>query len=270
MAQAHSQSQSHSQLHSQSRSRWLELVRERVLSPRRLDLARCEGERGPYLEARRIKSEERTRAKIHCERRIDALRAEVFAAQDGVVTARMTALEREWRQLSRAAERDREGALMDLWARVAPREWIDRKRWRDTAPALQLDAVIALASDVDGVNNAEAAITTLIPKSRIRWRMSDEHDFEHTSDLLKSADPDRIDNQVYAAALERFPKRGTLARAIAHTAFVSNAVSNPGSNAGSSNERAHALHALWSTGYVISSIDGDNNVTLEIPPLERI
>jgi len=113
----------------------------------------------------------------------------VFAENDGIVTRRMTDLEREWRRLSRS---DPDGRLMDLWTRVAPVSWVDRKRWRDSEPAAQLDATIALAADVEGVETAESAIGALrvalaawgIPIGfRMRWR-SFEHDSDRTTELL--------------------------------------------------------------------------------------
>ncbi len=47
-------------------------------------------------------AEERDRAMADCERRINEARAIVLAKNDGVVTAHMTDLEREWLTLARA------------------------------------------------------------------------------------------------------------------------------------------------------------------------
>jgi hypothetical protein len=46
--------------------------------------------------------EQRKRAMADCERRINEARATVLARNDGVVTAQMTDLEREWLTLARA------------------------------------------------------------------------------------------------------------------------------------------------------------------------
>jgi hypothetical protein len=45
--------------------------------------------------------EQRTRAMADCERRINEARAIVLTRNDGVVTAQMTDLEREWLTLAR-------------------------------------------------------------------------------------------------------------------------------------------------------------------------
>jgi len=268
------------------RDPWLTLV-DSVLRPARPGLEQCLREREQHLAARRPQAEERARALAGCEARIESLRAEVFVAQDGVVTSRMTELEREWRTLSRP---DRDGELMDLWARVAPPSWIDRKRWRDSDPAVQVEAAIALAADVEGVEAAEAAIDSLRAAlapwgtpfgPRIRWCAS-EQDAELTPGLF--AGPLReacealaggniasiaferaqhLRQDVHEAARVRFPRRPLLARDLAHAAFVDflwraalAARANP----------VTPLHELWKTGYVLSAID-PSGVTVEIPPL---
>src|SRR5262249_21783016 len=154
-------------------------------------------------------------------------------------TSRMTELEREWRMLSRS---DPDGELMNLWARVAPSSWIDRKRWRDAAPAARLDVVVALASDAEGVDTGAAAVDALrlalteweVPVgARTRWRPFEE-DFDGVPELL--AKPLRaasealsrhdwetvalerahhLERDVHEAALARFPERAHLARALA-------------------------------------------------------
>jgi hypothetical protein len=139
------------------RDSWLKLV-DSVLRPARPHLARCLLERERHLAARRLFAEERAGAITKCEARIESERAQVLAANDGVIRSRMTDLEREWRTLSRS---DPEDGLMDLWARIAPVSWIDRKPWRDCAPAERLDVAIALAADVDGVEVAESAVGSL-------------------------------------------------------------------------------------------------------------
>jgi molybdopterin synthase catalytic subunit len=61
----------------------------------------CLRERETHLAERRLFAERRAQALASCEARIEALRAEVFAAKDGVVSLRMTDREREWRMLAR-------------------------------------------------------------------------------------------------------------------------------------------------------------------------
>jgi len=211
----------------------------------------------------------------------------VLAENDGIVTSWMTDLEREWRTLSRS---DPDGRLMDLWARVAPLSWIDRKRWRDSDPAVQVDAAIALAADVEGVEAAESAIDALRVAlaawgtpigPRIRWR-SFEHDSECTAEWLAAPlreacealsagglesvvleRAQHLERDILEAALVRFPERALLASGLAHAALVdcvlraaSLARPNP----------VTALCAIWTKGYVLSAI-GTSGVTVEIPPL---
>jgi hypothetical protein len=225
------------------RSSWQKVV-DAVLRPARPHLARCLAERERQLAARRAAAEERERAIADCERRIESCRAAVFAANDGIVPALMTDLEREWRRLSRP---DIDGEPMDLWARIAPSSWMDRKRWQDTEAARKLDAAIALAADVDGVEAAEAAVGSLRTAlaawgtpvgPRVRWRLL-EQDLEHAGALyaepLRAAREEasrrgaeagvleraeRLRDEVHAAALARFPERPLLARDVAHAAFV--------------------------------------------------
>jgi hypothetical protein len=68
------------------------------------------GPETPALDAKRLSAEERARAIADCERRINDARATVLAKNDGVVTAHMTDLEREWLTLSRP---DPAAPLMD-------------------------------------------------------------------------------------------------------------------------------------------------------------
>lgn len=269
------------------RDSWLGLV-DSVLRPARPHLERCLPERERHLETRRLFGEARARAIASCERRIEAARAAVFAANDGVVGARMTDLEREWRSLSRP---DTDAGLMDLWARIAPSSWIDRKRWRDSSAADRLDAAIALAADVDGVEAAESAIrafgAALVPwgtriGSSIRWQPF-ERDADCTTDLL--AEPLRaaleaispsdatpvvlaraqdLEHDVHGAARARLPDRPLLARGLARAAFV-DSVWRAAVLDGPTDPIA-PLRALWATGYAISAIDS-SGVTLEIPRL---
>lgn len=222
---------------------WQKVI-DSVLRPPRPHLERCIAEREAYVEARR-------RAIRDCEIRIEQARSAVFAANDGVVTARMTELEREWRTLSRA---DQEGKLMDLWARIAPPSWIDRKRWRDSDPEHRLDALIALASDPQGVEAAEQAVLTLRPKARIRWRLR-AHDAAHVRELVPAAG-ESFERDVYDLALARHPDRPLLARDIAYAAFYETIAPN----------HVRPFVDLWTNGYVIADVEAAF-VTLEIPPL---
>jgi hypothetical protein len=219
---------------------------------------------------------------------IEAARAAVFAAGDGVVTSRMTALEREWRRLSRG---DRDGEMMELWARIAPRSWLDRKLWRHSAPESHVDAAVALASDVEGVERAEAAVGALrealatsgtaIP-ARVVWTWT-ARDFEQTGALLARplhaaltalASRDyasvaleharALEHDVHEVALSRVPERVHLARALAHAAYVDYvwraASLDPKTNP------VTPLCDLWRTGYVLADID-ERAVTIAIPEL---
>jgi hypothetical protein len=269
------------------RSSWQKVV-DAVLRPARPHLERCLAERDNHLSARRFAARARVRAIQNCERRIERCRAAVLAANDGIVPSLMTDLEREWRTLSRP---DPDAGLMDLWASIAPPSWIDRKRWRDTDGVLRLDAAVALAADVDGVEAAESAIGSLRAAlsawgrpigARVRWRLRAQ-DSEHTGALY--AEPvraareaaarhgaealvleraARLQHDVHHAALTRFPERPLLARDVAHAAFVDclwratppTALPDPVS----------PLRELWKTGYVLAAIDA-SGVTLEIPGL---
>ena len=265
---------------------WLELV-DSVLRPSRPQLSRCVREREPCLAARKLLAEARTKKLAMCEARIEGARAAVFAADDGVVTTRMTDLEREWRLLSRM---DPDAGLMDLWAGIAPASWLDRKRWRDSPAGERLDAALALAADPEGVEAAEAAVASLRVAlaawgrplgARIRWRFF-ERDADCVAELL--AEPlraalevvaarhgaevvvergRRLEHEVHEAARARLPERAGLTRVLAHAAFVEHmwrAASLDRPNP------VTPLRALWKTGYVIASTT-DSDVTLELPPL---
>ena len=269
------------------RDGWLKVV-EAVGRPLRPRLDVCLAARDAHVESRRAAADMRARAIAQCTARIEAARAEVFAANTGVVTARMTELEREWRMLSRV---DLDGGLMDLWARIAPATWIDRKGWRHSAPAARLEAVVALASDPQGVEAAEAAAATLrsalIPydislPARVLWHPSSE-DFAGIDSLLASprssalralsthgdvrpalARAQETEQDVRAAANARFPERGALAHGIAHAAFVDFIWHASGLPA--EENPTTSLKALWSAGYGLARIDTDN-VTLTFPAL---
>jgi hypothetical protein len=230
----------------------------------------------------------RARALAGCQLRIESLRTTVFAANDGVVTSLMTDLEREWRTLSRS---DPDGRLMGLWARIAPHAWIDRKLWRDSDPAVQLDAAIALAADAAGVDATERAIGSLRNAlapwgirigSRIRW-CAREGDFDRTRELLAeplhaalealsaggmetvvAAHARRLESAVDEAARAQFPERPALVGSLAHAAFF-DCVFTAASVAGRPNP-VTALRQVWSAGYAFSAID-TSGVTVEIPRL---
>jgi len=227
-------------------------VLDRVLRPARPALERVLRECTPHLERRAARAIERARAIARCEARIEAARSDVFAANDGIVGRRMTELEREWRTLSRV---DPDEGLMDLWVRIAPAAWIDRKRWRDAAPGARFDAAIALAADPDGVERAEAAALALraevAPRvamgSRIRWS-TPSGDLDHARLFEGLAGAPRSD--LVAEASERFPERPLLARAIAHAAGV----------------QMQPLLDLWRTGYVLAGFDA-TGIALELHPV---
>ena len=186
---------------------------------------------------------------------------------------------------------DPDGGLMDLWARVAPVSWIDRKPWRDSEPAARVGAAIALAADFEGVEAAESAIASLgvalagwgTPVgSRIRWRP-----FERDSEAIGPwlAEPLRaacdalsargvesvvveraqhLERDVHEAASARFPDRVLLARDLARAAFVDCVI-----RAAPPSARPNpvtSLRELWKAGYVLSAIDA-SGVTVEIPAL---
>ncbi len=213
-----------------------------MLCPARPLLDACLRAAEPHRVAARAASEQRARALSACQGRIEQARAAVFAAGDGIVPAGMTDLEREWRALLRS---DPDHELMDLWARMAPRSWLDRKRWRDSAASARLDSAIALAADVAGVEAAEAAVSSLRVAlapwgtslgAVVRFRPFDS-DSDCVTELLskplqaalaelalRSARPleraQQLESTVRAAASARFPDRPLLARGLAHGAAI--------------------------------------------------
>ena len=270
---------------------WLGLV-ERVLRPARPDLERCllEGER--HRAAGQQLSERRLRALNDCRHRIEAARALVFEADDGLIPSVMTDLERQWLALARV---DPDGGLMDLWARIAPGSWLDRKRWRDSNDGARLEAALALAADPAGVEAAEGAIHALGAAlaawgtplgSTIRWRSFDagaDGETDCVSELLarplnaarevlgkRSAGPILLERAlglergVREAARQRFPERPLLCQAIAHAACVDFCLRAAG--LGDRPNPVTELCALWQTGYLLADRDAAS-VTLEIPPL---
>jgi hypothetical protein len=173
---------------------------------------------------------------------------------------------------------------MDLWERIAPKTWIDRKRWRGNGRSVQLDVAIVLASDVLGVEAAEKAIEALrqtaeIPIGpRIRWRMFDAEP-EALPELFekrlqrahsqkrkqKGRSPnlrraDAIEKDVHDAVLASFPHRPILARTLARAAHVDSVCRSL------RDDPVKPLRDLWWTGYSLAALD-DKGVTLEVPPL---
>jgi hypothetical protein len=179
---------------------------------------------------------------------------------------------------------------MDLWARVSPASWVDRKRFRDSAAHERLDAALALAADPDGVEAAESAVASLGAAlapwgrpigGRIRWRFF-ERDTECVVALL--AEPLRaaqerastrdtfavviergraLEHDVHAAAISRLPERPGLARDLAHAAFVEHVWRAASLDLPSP---VTPLRTLWQTGYALSSVT-ESAVTLELPPV---
>ena len=103
----------------------------------------------------------------------------MFAHGDGVVGARMTTLEREWRTLAKVNRHD-EGPLRDLWAPIAPPAWTDHPRYRESAPEVRAAAAVLLASDPEGVERAERAARAIAcyartegitVGARVTWRV---------------------------------------------------------------------------------------------------
>jgi hypothetical protein len=278
-------------------SQWLEML-ERVLRPERPLLDRCLEARDRFLTERQCIDEARARAIAACEQRIHEGRAAVFAANDGVVPARMTELEREWRRLSR---RDPDEQLMDLWARMAPRSWHDCKRWRHGAPGTRCDLAVALAADVAGVEAAVAAARELREAlatwgvavgPRIEFRLLDDIERDITRELLAAplqaaADvlATRGDEQailsrmaelareIREAAATYVPDREQLAASIAHAAFVGGVLQEAGLCLSGSACRVQGerrspvgpLCAIWGLGYVPAKVDA-LGITLELPP----
>ncbi len=266
------------------RGSWLGVV-ESVLRPARPELPRCLREREAHLASRKLDGERRLRALADCEARITQARADVFASGSGVVTARMTDLEREWRTLARV---DPDAGLMDFWARVAPASWLDRKRWRDAPPAARLDVAVALAADPEGVEAAEASVASLRRAlapwgvdlgPRVHWRPSEgdpsvapallERPLEDALDAVASREEAsivlayarRLAAEVHDAAHLRLPGRPSLAFDVAYGAFVEAVWSAAFADAPCP---AVPLRDLWATGYSLASAD-DAGVTLGVP-----
>jgi hypothetical protein len=267
------------------RNRWLGLV-DRALRPARPRFEPCLREGESHRAARRVVAERRAAAIASCEREIERERRAVFAADDGVVRRRMTDLEREWRTVSRS---DPDDGLMDLWARIAPASWIDRKRWRDGDEATRLDVAVGLAADVSGVEAAEAAAASFrlvlsawgVPIGpRIRWRSFDrdvdcvtsvlERPRRAAQEALGALDGGHrvleraraLEGAVREAAIARFRVRPLLAEAFAQASFVDALF--PASPPADRPNPVTPLRTIFETGYVLGAID-DASVTLDVP-----
>ena len=139
---------------------WNELLGT-MLRPARPRLSQCRARANAHAIEERRDAELRTQALAHCRSRIEDARASVFAAGDGVVKADMTALEGEWLALARA-ERSCEERTLALWNAIAPRHWAGQLRWPSTGDmAADVEAAVALASDPEGVERAEACALRL-------------------------------------------------------------------------------------------------------------
>lgn len=159
-----------------------------VLRPARPGAARCLRELADYRAAcsDRVQSRARTLAEI--EARIGDARAAVFAAGTGAVGADMTALEREWLAASRGSAADRSPER--FWARVAPEGFV-RRLGADSA-----EAMATLASDPEGVERAERAVSELRAAlsargvaigERVEWAVSSELTFGVRAEELFAA-----------------------------------------------------------------------------------
>ena len=274
---------------STAREAWLELA-TRLLRPARADLAVCRREGERHREGRRLVASKRAAALADCVTRIEGARAAVFTADDGAVPRLMTDLEREWRTLART---DPDDGLMDLWARMTPVGWHDRKRWRDssaTATATaRLDVAIALAADIGGVEAAEAATVALRAAlaawgvhfgERIRWTATPGDAREATALLreplatAQAALAGRLEEPMIlaraeetrsialAAARAHLPARPELAEAIGGAAFLDSLA-----RAGGLGDRPNpvtALRALFRSGYALATVDS-SGANLEVP-----
>lgn len=125
-----------------------------VLRPERPELARCLEATRRWRERRGADRRERMRALADCERRIVEARGRVFAAKDGVVTAEMTALEREWRELARGED----ATVAELRRELPAGTPVTALPARGVDPAV---AAVTLASDPAGVAAVERAAAAL-------------------------------------------------------------------------------------------------------------
>lgn len=265
---------------------WISAAR-RLSRPARLDLPRCLRARAEHVERLRARERERASARSACEAEIERERARVFGADDGVVSSRMTELERAWRRLSRT---DPEAGLMDLWAEVVPRTWVDRKRWRESPPSAWVDAAVALASDVPGVEAAEGAARRLsaalsawgVALGPPRFRLAPIHDVAIVERLLREPLKRSLDGLLRGGVARRVVERAhlreravcdaaraalcpgsPLAAEVAHGAFVADVLRAARLDLA---DPTAPLADLLRTGYAISSADA-SALVLIVPPI---
>lgn len=269
------------------RDRWREIV-DSLLRPSRPELTRCLEARAAHRAARAAQEEARARMLADCVARIESARAEVFASGNGVVSKRMTELEREWRVLSRV---DADAGMMQLWARMAPPSWIDRKLWRGNATAAQLDVAVGLAADPAGVDAVSVCVLALQEWNK-RWGVAIgprvafrpfEGDGSVATALLAPARQvaeralaaqdyavvareraDRVEAEIRDAVLARFPSRPGLAADVAGAAFVE-AVWRAASQ-GQSHDPTTPFAIIWRAGYSLACAN-ESGVSIEVPPL---
>jgi hypothetical protein len=148
----------------------------RALRPARPRLDACLRAHREYAAAAADHAHGRTRRLVAIESRLNAARAKVFAAGNGVVPAEVTAIEREWLAEFRTPGPSRD--LDVLWARMAPEHW----RASRVAPPTA-EAMVALASDPDSVEAAERAASALreslapfgvVVGTRVDWIVASE------------------------------------------------------------------------------------------------
>jgi hypothetical protein len=275
---------------------WFDLV-EYLGKPRRTELVRTLAKRDAHVARRRTSAEARARAKAACEARIERARAAVFAEGDGVVGGAMTTLEREWRQLARS---DDDGAMMDLWAEIAPPAWCDQKRWRGAPAETCADLAVALASDPEGVEAAERAARALREAlaacgacgreigALVSWRFVDpaETTVGLVTELLAApcaavcaglgehvvARGLALAYEVHEAVSAAFPDRPDLTDDLQSAAYfgmlweaAEPADAAASARAGRRNPVA-ALRDLWRTGATLLAA-GPEGIVLGIPPL---
>jgi hypothetical protein len=265
---------------------WTDLIGA-ILKPARPRLSVCRRRADAHLADHRRTEERRLLALADCRARIEGARATVFAAGDGVVRGDMTALEREWRTLSRE-ERSIEERTLALWGEIAPTPWAGRLRWTPSGDlASDIEAAVTLASDPIGIEQAEAAARRLAPAASFTWHVGPgpriARASEHLADVLRAltdaiapryggaallARADEREREVSAAASDS-PAIAAVEGLSADVGFVARLdflwrARSVDSRAGSVECPGAAWIDLWRTGYVVSSLDTDA-ITLGAP-----
>lgn len=279
---------------------WTELA-DGILRPTRPWLARTRARAEAHLARERRAAERRAEALAACRARIEDERSRVFEAGNGVVNARMTTLEREWRSLAHEPHSPRARALA-LWNELAPPRWADRLRGANDAE-WNVEHAIALASDPEGVERAEACARTLAQAlapwgltvgTAVHWRVASDLHADPIGSWLeapRAAATDALAN-VYggAALLARARAVGETVRAGADRATIGAEVGAvaaldvlwrtcsveaklvpaghlpAGLGFDALPSPTAALLALWQTGYVPCAADVDG-FTLGAPPI---